>query len=125
MTVVGQVVLPPLPRRGEIWKVALDPTKGSEIQKTRPCVVVSSDALASLRIRIVVPVTEWQTSHAKDVFRVELPPDAQNQLEKLSGADTVQIRCVALERFKSKVGVIDPAQLLEIVSAVAVAIDAQ
>ncbi|MEQ9568715.1 MAG: type II toxin-antitoxin system PemK/MazF family toxin, partial [Longimicrobiales bacterium] len=33
------------PRRGEVHLVALDPTLGGEIRKTRPCVVVSPDEL--------------------------------------------------------------------------------
>jgi mRNA interferase MazF len=45
-------------RRGEIWLVELNPTRGSEIQKTRPCVVVSPDELnANLRTVIVAPMT--------------------------------------------------------------------
>ena len=44
--------------RGEVHLVHLDPTLGSEIQKTRPCVVVSPDELnAHLRTVIVAPVT--------------------------------------------------------------------
>lgn len=45
-------------KRGEIWQVNLDPTVGSEIQKTRPCVVVSPDELNdNLRTVIVAPLT--------------------------------------------------------------------
>ncbi|HEY0200363.1 MAG TPA: type II toxin-antitoxin system PemK/MazF family toxin [Burkholderiaceae bacterium] len=45
-------------KRGEIWLVNLDPTVGSEIQKTRPCVVVSPPELnAHLRTIIVAPMT--------------------------------------------------------------------
>lgn len=45
-------------RRGEVWLVALDPTLGSEIQKTRPCVVVSPAELHDhLRTVIVAPMT--------------------------------------------------------------------
>lgn len=45
-------------KRGEIWLVALDPTMGSEIQKTRPCVVVSPPELNDhLRTVIVAPMT--------------------------------------------------------------------
>ncbi|MDH0051017.1 type II toxin-antitoxin system PemK/MazF family toxin [Comamonas terrigena] len=45
-------------KRGEIWLVALDPTQGSEIQKTRPCVVVSPAELNdNLRTVIVAPMT--------------------------------------------------------------------
>jgi mRNA interferase MazF len=45
-------------KRGEVWLVALDPTLGSEIQKTRPCVVVSPPELHEhLRTVIVAPMT--------------------------------------------------------------------
>ena len=45
-------------KRGEIWLVSLDPTLGSEIQKTRPCLIVSPDEInAHLRTLIVVPMT--------------------------------------------------------------------
>ncbi len=46
------------PKRGDVHLVSLDPTRGSEIQKTRPCVVVSPDELnAHLRTVIVAPMT--------------------------------------------------------------------
>lgn len=46
------------PRRGEVYLVALDPTRGREIRKTRPCAVVSPDELnAHLRTVIVAPLT--------------------------------------------------------------------
>ncbi len=45
-------------RRGEIWLVNLDPTVGSEIKKSRPCVVVSPSELNDhLRTVIVAPMT--------------------------------------------------------------------
>ncbi len=43
--------------RFDIWLVQLDPTKGSEIKKTRPCVVLSPDEMASLKTAIVAPMT--------------------------------------------------------------------
>jgi len=43
--------------RFEIWLAQLDPTQGSEIKKTRPCVVVSPDEMAALRTVIVAPMT--------------------------------------------------------------------
>ena len=45
-------------RRGEVWLCTLDPTVGTEIQKTRPCLIVSPDGLnAMLRRVIVAPMT--------------------------------------------------------------------
>ena len=44
--------------RGDIYLVALNPTRGSEIRKTRPCVIVSPDELnLHLRTLIVAPLT--------------------------------------------------------------------
>jgi mRNA interferase MazF len=42
------------PRRGEIWWVRLDPTLGSEIAKTRPCVIFSGNVFNRLRRTVVV-----------------------------------------------------------------------
>jgi mRNA interferase MazF len=45
-------------KRGEVWLAALDPTIGREIQKTRPCLVVSPDELnAHLATVLVAPLT--------------------------------------------------------------------
>jgi mRNA interferase MazF len=46
------------PRRGDVYWVALDPTLGSEIQKTRPAVIVSNNSCNAFGVRIVVlPLT--------------------------------------------------------------------
>jgi mRNA interferase MazF len=46
------------PRRDEVWLVSLDPTQGVEIQKTRPCLVVSPDEMNQhLRTIIIAPMT--------------------------------------------------------------------
>lgn len=47
-----------MPRQGEIWLVVLYPTRGSEIRKTRPCLVVSPDEMNDyISTVIVVPMT--------------------------------------------------------------------
>ena len=57
-------------RRGDVFLVDLDPTLGDEIQKTRPCVVVSPDELnVHLRTFIVAPLT---TGSHRYPFRVPL-----------------------------------------------------
>ena len=43
--------------RFDIWLVRLDPTKGSEIKKTRPCVIISPDEMSSLKTAIIAPMT--------------------------------------------------------------------
>jgi len=48
------VATPVAVRRGEVWRVDLDPTRGSEIRKTRPAVVLTADALNRARRTVVV-----------------------------------------------------------------------
>ena len=47
-------------KRGEIWLVNLDPVLGAEIRKTRPVVIVNSDTIGVLPIRLIAPITEWK-----------------------------------------------------------------
>ncbi|HIE30442.1 TPA: type II toxin-antitoxin system PemK/MazF family toxin [Candidatus Poribacteria bacterium] len=84
--------------RSEIWLVNLDPTIGAEIRKTRP-VVVSSDAIGALPIRLVAPITEWRDYFAHNVWHVKLVPDSTNGLTKTSAVDTLQLRGVDTQRF--------------------------
>lgn len=113
----------PAPRRGEVWWVALDPTVGSEIQKTRPCLVVGTDALAGLPVRIVVPLTKWQQKHAQRPWCVRIDPDAQNHLGTVAAADAVQVRCVSVRRFRNRLGSIGSTNLFDILGALALCLD--
>lgn len=46
------------PQRDEVWLVALDPPQGFEIQKTRPCLVISPDEMNQhLRTVVIAPMT--------------------------------------------------------------------
>ena len=56
-----------VPKRGEVWKVSFDPTVGAEIRKTRPAMVISSDAVGRLPIKLVVPVTVWKPAFAPNI----------------------------------------------------------
>lgn len=52
------------PRRGEIWWVALDPILGSEISKTRPCLVLTTDVMnAHRRTVVVLPLSSSPAAH--------------------------------------------------------------
>jgi mRNA interferase MazF len=114
----------PNPKRGEIWRVDFDPSVGAELQKSRPALVVSADGIGRLPLRIVVPITEWKPHYASFIWFVELPPDRFNGLSKISGADTFQVKSLALQRFQSKIGVVTPAQLEDVAAAIAVCVGA-
>ena len=89
-------------KRGEIWLVNLDPVLGAEIRKTRPVVVVNSDAIGVLPIRLVAPITEWKDYFAGNVWHVKLEPNAKNGLTKPSVVDTLQLRGIDTLRFVRK-----------------------
>ncbi|GAB4216290.1 MAG: type II toxin-antitoxin system toxin endoribonuclease MazF9 [Synechococcales cyanobacterium] len=109
--------------RGEIWIVDLDPVRGQEIRKSRPCVVISSDGFESIPIRIVIPVTSWQPKFAQRAFMVRIPASESHGLLRDSGANVLQIRSLSTERFMEKLGQLDPPLLQEVLAALVVAID--
>ncbi|BAZ16861.1 transcriptional modulator of MazE/toxin MazF [Calothrix sp. NIES-4071] len=62
------------PKRGEIWLVQLDPTRGQEIKKTRPAVVISSNTFASIEMRIIIPIATWQEKFQNRLFMIKIQP---------------------------------------------------
>ena len=105
-------------QRGEIWLVNLDPTIGSEIRKTRPAVIVSSDLVGILPLKVIVPFTEWKDRYDQAPWMVRVDPDKQNGLSKPSAADALQIRSVSQQRLVQKLGAISSMQVAKIVQAV-------
>jgi mRNA interferase MazF len=111
-------------QRGEVWLVDLDPTQGSEMQKRRPCVVISADYLSSLPLRVVVPITSWKSSFEGKPWFVRLRPDESNQLDKLSAADGLQVRCLDESRLMNRIGTVSQQDLEDIIAAVCIVIGA-
>lgn len=112
----------PSPKRGDIWLIDLDPTKGDELKKRRPGVVVSSDGLGVLAVKLVVPVTAWNPGFQGKVWHVQMMPNQRSGLGKPSSADTLQTRSVSLQRFIRKLGEVE-ADLEKIVAALAIVIE--
>ena len=106
--------------RGEVWLINLDPTVGSEIQKTRPAVIVNDDSIGALPLKVVVPITEWKERYAIAPWLVRISPSPDNGLDKTSAADTFQVRSVAQQRFVRILGRLNDAQMAEITRALAV-----
>src|SRR5712692_4500633 len=112
------------PQRGEIWIVQFGPSVGAEIRKVRPAVVVSVDTVGRLPLRIVVPLTDWQSSFAQLPWFVFLPMSPTNGLTKDSGANMFQVKSVSENWFVRYVGVVTSSQLDDIAAAVALCVGA-
>ena len=109
--------------RGEVWLINLDPTLGAEIRKTRPVVIVSSNAIGILPLRIVVPLTDWKEHYQFAAWMIKIAPDRSNGLTKDSAADTFQIRSVSTSRFVRKMGEIGQDEMGRIVYAIGLVVE--
>jgi mRNA interferase MazF len=110
-------------RRGEVWLINLDPTIGAEIKKTRPVVIVSSDTIGILPLRVVVPLTDWKNHYQQAAWMVKISPSSDNGLVKDSAADTFQIRSVSTTRFLRKIGEISQEEMNQIVHAIGLVVE--
>ena len=104
-------------RQSEIWLIDLDPTKGAEIQKKRPAVIVNDNTLGKLPLKVIVPITDWKDNYRLAPWMVQLTPNLQNGLSKNSAADCFQVRSVSQERLIKKLGTIDSNTFEEIKEA--------
>ncbi len=85
------------PARGEVWWVRLDPTVGSEIRKTGPALVMTSDVLNRMRQTVVVvPFSTAAGAHPPVTVRVHCRG-------KQAVAVIDQIRAISRERLISKI----------------------
>ena len=92
--------------RGEVWLVTLDPTMGSEIQKTRPCVIVSPPEMHDfLRTVIVAPMT---TGARGSPFRIAVTFQGKRGLILLD-----QLRTLDKVRLVKRLGNITPPTLVQ------------
>lgn len=90
--------------RGEVYLIQLDPTRGSEIRKTRPCLIVSPDELnGHLRTVIVAPMTTGGRAY---------PWRVRCRFQGRSGFVVVdQLRTVDAERLVKRLGRVSPSIL--------------
>jgi len=95
--------------RFDVYLINLDPTVGSEIQKTRPCLIVSPDEMnRHIRTVIVAPMT----TAGKDY-----PTRVSCKFKKKKGQIVLdQIRTTDKTRLVKKLGSINPETQLEVIS---------
>lgn len=104
------------PRRGEVWRVDLNPVRGSEQGKTRPVVVLSQPPTGRASVRLCAMVVHHKREHNAFFWCVELEPTDDNGLTKASSADAAQTRALDIVRFDRKLGAVAPDEM-ELIAA--------
>lgn len=95
----------PLPRRGDIWWVRLDPTLGAEIRKTRPCLVLTTNLVSQHRRTVVViPLSSSPTGSPP--LLIPLTCEGQAAVGVVD-----QIRAVTKKRFLRRIESISAQEL--------------
>ncbi len=106
------------PKRGEIWRVDLEPTRGKETQSrkrsdsdTRPVLVLERANVGESGLRLCAPIMNYVPQRDETAFwRVEVGDSDESGLSKLSCADVSQTRALDLSRFVRKDGAAHPAE---------------
>jgi len=92
--------------RFDIWLVQLDPTKGHEIKKKRPCILISPDEMSLLKTAIVAPMTSKGFNFPT---RIQCTFQGQKGLILLD-----QIRAIDKSRLVKKMGVISKTTQIKV-----------
>jgi len=100
-------------KQGEIWQINLDPTIGSEMKKVRPCIILNTNTIGKLPLKVIAPITDFKPHYTKVPWMVILEPNANNNLHKKSAIDLFQVRCVSQKRLIKQIGKVEKAILLE------------
>jgi mRNA interferase MazF len=106
------MVAPGTPRRFDVYLVSLDPTVGSEIQKTRPCAVISPDEMnRHIRTVIVAPMTTQRKAYpTRESCRFK---------GKMGQVVLDQPRTVDTQRLARKLGTLGPDARTEVLRVLA------
>jgi mRNA interferase MazF len=105
------------PRRGDVYWVALDPARGTEVRKTRPAVIVSNDSCNTYGARVVVvPITSNVSSLYPGEARITVGGKPARALGD-------QIRSVDKVRLRSRLARLSPEALQNVDVALRITLD--
>lgn len=103
-------------KRGEIWWVNLNPAKGNEAQKTRPCLILQNDVGNQMgSTTIIAPIMK---GHKAYPFVVNVEPSSQNGIDTQRHINLSQMRVVDGSRFTTRLGIIEAQYWADIEEAV-------
>jgi mRNA interferase MazF len=93
-------------QQGEIWLTRLDPTEGSEIRKTRPCVIISR-SLINHKLNTVTIIPLSTGKNYRTLLQIDVLATKHNGLKKDSHLEIPQIRAISKSRLIKKLGLLE------------------
>jgi mRNA interferase MazF len=106
----------PVYRQLEIRWIDLEPTKGSETQKKRPCVIIQADIInRGSKTIIIAPLLP---GHKNWPFAVNVQPSKNNGLDKERHINLKQMRVVDVSRILNRQGILEQQYLTAIQEAI-------
>jgi mRNA interferase MazF len=109
--------------RGEVWQMSLDIAPASEEGDSRMVVILSSDAMGVLPLKVVVPLTIWKEEYSSAPWMVRLPPVLHSGLESSMAADALQVRSVSSSRLVKRLGELPDSFIEQITKAVSIVLE--
>jgi len=103
--------------RGEVWQLALDGSVEG-VGESRLVILLSSDALAVLPLRVVVPLVAWRDAFSAAPWMVRVPPVLNSGLNVVMAADALQVRSVSTARLKRRLGSLPERLTTQVAAAV-------
>lgn len=105
------------PKRGEIYWVSFDPSHGTEVQKTRPAIIISNNHFNKNLTRVIVaPIT----SNVKNMFDFDCPVNIGGKEGKIM---LDQLRTVDKSRLKGKIESVDQSTMQQLEEALKLTLD--
>jgi mRNA interferase MazF len=106
-----------MPKRGEVSWVRLDPTSGSEINETRPGLIITTDVLNDRRrTAVVIPLST--SSHVNSPLMVAIECAGRTAVAVIN-----QIRAVSQDRLDKRIGTISSEELITVEEALRTVLD--
>ena len=107
----------------DIYLVNLNPTKGAETKKARPCIIVSNNDIGILPLKVIIPLIGHKESHNGKSWLVPIVSTLENGLGKKSTADALNIRSVSDVRIIKKIGSINSETYKQLLLAIKVVLN--
>ena len=107
----------------DIYLVDLNPTKGAETKKARPCIIVSNDDVGILPLKVIIPLIGHKNIHNNKSWLVPIEATTKNGLAKTSTADALNIRSVSDTRIIKKIGTIDDDTYARLIGAMKIVLN--